>query len=405
LRTARDCDRNTELALRGRSLELPAAGIRCLDYTVSLRAAQRDTEKIVISPTLWMWRPRLGRDDEILASFSVPDAMRVFVPWQMLDTAGLQYRLAASPESGTATAAFGNLDQRVLQIAGAQLRVVALGEDDDITLDPLLDWLRSTAANIATVSGRFPSPNASVILVPANDRDRQRAAVRPVTFGRAVRDGGESIVLRINPGLPTAEYYREWTPTHEFAHLLLPYLNAEQRWISEGFAQYYQNVLLARAGQYSATDAWQKIHAGLQRGLASAPGLSPNEAADQDTRDTRMKVYWSGAALALIADVELRRRSAGTESLDSVLGELQRCCLPSARAWSGVELFGKLDELLDEPLFMRLYRRYADAGNFPDTGPVLAELGVLVEAGQVRLDASAALADIRNAITRVAATH
>ena len=29
--------------------------------------------------------------------------------------------------------------------------------------------------------------------------------------------------------------------------------------------------------------------------------------------DNRMRVYWSGAALALMADVELRRRSGGAE--------------------------------------------------------------------------------------------
>jgi len=38
-----------------------------------------------------------------------------------------------------------------------------------------------------------------------------------------------------------------------------------------------------------------------------------------------MKVYWSGAALALLADVELRRRSDGEQTLDDILGEFQQC--------------------------------------------------------------------------------
>jgi hypothetical protein len=228
---------------------------------------------------------------------------------------------------------------------------------------------------------------------------------RPVTFGRVVRDGGATVELMINPDLPIADYYSEWTPTHEFSHLLLPYLDPAQRWISEGFAQYYQNVLLARAGEYSAETAWENIRSGLERGRKSAPGLSPNAAASRGQRDTRMKVYWSGAALALMADVELRRRSDGRESLDTVLGELGRCCLPSARTWKGVEFLGKLDEFLDEPVFMPLYRQHADANAFPDARPLLAKLGVLYEDGHIRLDDTAVLAELRTGITRAGAAH
>ena len=158
-------------------------------------------------------------------------------------------------------------------------------------------------------------------------------------------------------------------------------------------------MFLARADQHSARDAWQKIYDGLERGRESAPGLSPNEAARAPMRDTRMKVYWSGASIALMADVELRRRSGGLQSLDSVLGELQQCCLPSTYSWSGVELFRKLDEFVDKPFLLDLYRRYADAGEFPDARPLLQQLGVSVRDGQVALDDTAALSSIRMAIT------
>jgi predicted metalloprotease with PDZ domain len=113
-----------------------------------------------------------------------------------------------------------------------------------------------------------------------------------------------------------------------------------------------------------------------------------------------MKVYWSGASLALMADVELRRRSGGTESLDRVLDRFQRCCLPSARSWSGVELFEKFDTLLDKPIFMNLYRQYADAVDFPDARPVLEQLGIEIRDGQFHLNDNAELAFIREAITR-----
>ncbi len=62
------------------------------------------------------------------------------------------------------------------------------------------------------------------------------------------------------------------------------------------------------------------------------------------------------------------------------------------------ELFDKLDQLLDQPLFVDLYRQYADADDFPDARPLLTRLGVSVRDGQVALDPAAELSDIRDAI-------
>jgi len=112
-----------------------------------------------------------------------------------------------------------------------------------------------------------------------------------------------------------------------------------------------------------------------------------------------MKIYWSGAAIALLADVRLRDRSGGAKSLDQVLGEFQACCLPAARMWSGEELFRKLDSLLGDAVFMPLYNRYADAPGFPDTSEVFGQLGIEVENGTVRLLDNPRQATIRHAIS------
>jgi hypothetical protein len=405
LRNATDCDTGKALESRARDLVLPAAGVKCLRYSVDLgRAARADrfasilsNSSIAVSPTLWMWRPRLLGGDEILASFTLENGGQVFVPWRMLNDEGTYYRLSASPQSGSAVAVFGSFEESIEHVAGADLRIVLLGSRDKMGLQLLIPWVRATAENIAGAYGKFPNPNASVLLIPSTGRSWGGNSA--VSFGQVTRDGGETIELMINHERPIGEFYTEWTPTHEFSHLMLPYLDRDQRWISEGFAQYYQNVLLARAGQQSANHAWQKIHAGLERGSESAPGLSPNDAASGGTRDTLMKVYWSGASIALMADVELRRRSNGKQSLDSVLGQLQECCLPSASSWSGREFFAKLDQQLDQPLFLDLYRKYADADDFPDARPMLTRLGVSVRDGEVVLDSSAELSAIRDAIT------
>ena len=295
---------------------------------------------------------------------------------------------------------FGAFQEHTETIAGAELRVVLPNSIDAVKLEPFIPWVRATAENLAGAYGVFPNPYTNIFLIPIGNYGWDSDSA--VSFGRVVRDGGETIELMINHNRPIEQFYSEWTPIHEFSHLMLPYLRREQRWVSEGFAQYYQNVFLARAGEHSARDAWQKIYAGLERGRESAPGMSPNEAARAPMRDTRMKVYWSGASIALMADVELRRRSNGRESLDSVLGQLQQCCLPSTYAWSGPELFRKLDEFVAEPFLLDLYRQYANANDFPDARPLLEQLGIVVRDGQVDLDDAAALASIRQAITEQA---
>ena len=114
-----------------------------------------------------------------------------------------------------------------------------------------------------------------------------------------------------------------------------------------------------------------------------------------------MKVYWSGAALALMADVTLRERSNGEESLDAVLDQLQACCLPSAETWTGPELMTKLDSMLSTPVFMPLYRRHADTAGFPDVTGTLEKLGVHIAKDTVELQSDAELAGIRSRITAV----
>jgi len=400
--SAHDCDRDRALPVAPR-LVIPSDGLRCLAYRVDLEKAARlderynqsDANALVVRIPLWMWRPRLGGADEVVVSFELPDGVNVSVPWPPLADRDDTFRLASSPQSGSAIAIFGEFAAETVRVADADLRIVSVPSRANPINPEIVDWTRKTAKHITLAYGRFPNPHARVVLLPVANRRGESA----VQFGRVVRDGGETIELMIDPTKPEELFLGDWTATHEFSHLMLPYIDRGERWISEGFAQYYQNILLARAGRYTQQFAWQKLNDGLVRGRDSAPDLSPNEAADGEERNTRMKVYWSGAALALLADVELRRRSAGEESLDHVLGLFQSCCLPSRRAWTGLELFEKFDALIDEPLFVDLYQRHADAAGFPEFRPLLDRLGVVVAGRDVRLADDAELAEIRDSLT------
>ncbi len=398
---AENCDDNAPLRNRGRRLVLPSSGITCLRYRVDLAAAANadrrnqglSSANVIASPAVWLWRPSPAAD--VTVRFELPDAMRVAVPWWREAASPDTYRIPRAPGSSTAAAVFGEFDYAETELPGATLRIAVTRTKNPANPDALFDWVHAQASHVTLAYGRFPNPSPSVVVLAGEPSWRSDS---PVRFGRVVRDGGESVELFVDRSMPVSTYYDDWIATHEFSHMMLPYLQSRHRWISEGFAQYYQNVLLARAGQYTHERAWQELHEGFQRGSDSRPELSPNGAA-RDRRGATMKFYWSGAAIALMADVELRLRSGGKESLDTVLGKLDECCLPAADMWSGPQLFEKLDTFLDEPLFMLLYRQYANRTGFPDVGPLLNRLGVSADRGAFRIVDDAELADLRRAIT------
>jgi len=400
----RGCDDDAEIRMRNRRMMLPEHGIRCLNYTVDLAAAAeqyRNNRNLaannrVVSPSYWLWRPELSNGTRIHVEFRLPEGMRVSLPWRQLDASGTRYLLSQSPESASAPAVFGRFDYREIEVPGAALRVSLLDGQVPMDKDAVADWVRATATDVSLAYGRFPNPSPQVVVLPVTSS----RSSSPVPFGRVIRDGGETVELFVNPDQPLENFLEDWTATHEFSHLMHPYLQSEYHWITEGFAQYYQNVLLARSGAYDAEDAWQKLYAGYERGRASRPELSPNEAAAGNARGGRMKVYWSGAALALIADVTLRERSGGKETLDTLLDRFQACCLPSDRIWTGPEFFAKLDSLTSEPVFMPLYRRYADTAGFPNTAEIFARLGIRTSGDRVHIRRGGELAEIRDAITR-----
>ena len=105
-----------------------------------------------------------------------------------------------------------------------------------------------------------------------------------------------------------------------------------------------------------------------------------------------------------MADVELRRRSGGSHSLDEVLLEIGSCCSKAQRAWSARKLLQRMDQVADTKVFDELARRYVGGARFPDLTTTYAKLGITIDGGEARLDDTAELAWVRDAIMEDAAS-
>ena len=113
-----------------------------------------------------------------------------------------------------------------------------------------------------------------------------------------------------------------------------------------------------------------------------------------------MRVYWSGAALMLMADMQLRQTTDGLQSLDTALRSLSACCMENGKTWRAREMFAQLDGLTRTEIFMDLYQKYVHSIDFPDMRPAWKNLGINTRGDQVFLSEDAPLAKIRNAIMK-----
>ncbi|HSD70951.1 MAG TPA: hypothetical protein VLB07_15440, partial [Woeseiaceae bacterium] len=215
----RGCNDASSIRMRNRRMLLPDDGIGCLNYTVDLARAARDNRQnrtlgagnVIVSPSIWLWRPELTGGNELHVQFRLPEGSLVSVPWQPIDAASDLYRLRSSPESSNAPVAFGNFSYRELVVPGATLRVSILNGNDASDEASILNWLQATATDVSLAYGRFPNPSPQVLVVPVgNSRDRDDGAV---PFGQVIRDGGETVLLYINQNEPLSAFLADWTAT------------------------------------------------------------------------------------------------------------------------------------------------------------------------------------------------
>jgi hypothetical protein len=271
-----------------------------------------------------------------------------------------------------ARVAIGRFSVESIDLPGGRVRYALLPGEPAADAAFLRHWVAGGLRALVSAYGRLPVPELQLLVVPVGQGDEA------VPWGEVQRGGGDAVHLYIDQRVAEEAFMDDWVLVHELGHLLHPVIDPDDRWLSEGIASYYQNVLRARGGLKSPEEAWDRLHSGFERGIRGTPhGRSLAEVSETMMRDRSfMRVYWSGAAIALLADVELRRRSGGAQSLDSALAAFGDCCLPADRDWSGRAFMRELDRITGTTVFMELYDQHVDSDEFPALASVYADLGL-----------------------------
>jgi hypothetical protein len=272
----------------------------------------------------------------------------------------------------------------------------------------ILDGPRRTTdaalRNLVEEAARAVSAACGEPLVP-----HVRAVIRPVeghggdaiVFGHTVMKDGPGIELFLRADATDADLRSDWVAVHELVHLAMPPVAEEDAWFSEGWATYLTEVLKARAGLQTEREAWSELAGGFSSGARARGGLSlREESAKMHRRHSYHRVYWAGAALAFLADEELRRTTDGRLCLDDAMKELRRLERQDRGVVPATDQMARLDAWLGRPLFVPLVQRALASNGFPPVDEALARLGVLPgPAGEVVLDDAAPGAVVRRAMT------
>jgi len=370
----------------------------CLRYRVDAYSlAQQDRYRLSWRPgeylrlplQSWLWRPRRLAEGSIV-SITLPAGWSASLPYARIEAQ--RWRMADTPLDWDGGSAFGQFVETRRDLPGGALRVSVLPPADAAARQRIDAWITLNARALLAASGRLPLTDVQVLVVPL-------PGVRsPVPWGQVMRGGGSALTLFVGLDADEEALLADWTLAHEFSHLLHPYLHTRGRWLSEGLASYYQNVLRARSGALSAEQAWQRLDAGFARGrYERSGGRALRDAAVGGWRNT-MRVYWSGAAFWL--EVELALRERGLADLSAVLDRFAARHLPSRRQWPPEAFIAELDAIVGADVLGPLFARYDAGTQFPSLTSTYRQLGLGADIGDLALTDVAPQAHIRDAIMR-----
>lgn len=393
------------------AIELTGVGSdTCISYKVNLdtvfaevsyRRASRIDDSVLMTVGTWLWRPKqLPDEPRITMSWELPADMAVshpFAPADLRDVVahapkpkGEVVSLSRTTFRWRSQVAFGPFEVEKVEAAGATFSIVALGETE-LSREGRAKWVATAASTVALLFGQFPVPRAQILVIPSG------RGTSPVYFGLTSRGGGASVAALVSTSAGDAKFVGEWVLIHEFLHLGMPFVRSDDVWLSEGFVTYYTEVLRTRAGFRSHDKAWRAIVSGFRRGRRSASGQTLAEAsARMHEQHAYDRIYWGGAAIALVVDVLLRTK--GEHSLDDAMKQLHTCCAHSPRQWSADEVLEVFDAFFGSREISQICARELARPTFTDLQQTFEAIGIREREGEVVLASEGDAARLRTAI-------
>ena len=281
-------------------------------------------------------------------------------------------------------AAFDAMPARQFRAAGACLRVAFAGDFAPAVVDAALAWTRDAAVAVGAYLGRYPVDFQRVLFV---------AMPGSTVHGTSWGYHGAAIRIPLGREVAPEKLRANWVMTHEMLHMAVPSLPERHLWFDEGLATYVEPVARAQQHALTAEAVWTEWIDGMPKGMPR-PGDR-----GLDLTHTWGRTYWGGALFFLLAEVEMRSRSANRVGLQQALRELGRRGADKEHDWSIEQTIAAADQGTGMQVLAGMYARMRASPAPPDLDGLFARLGVRRTGSGIEFDDSAPLADIRRSIT------
>lgn len=245
-------------------------------------------------------------------------------------------------------------------------------------------WVRAGVDAVERVYGTFPIHHALLLVRPVNGAR--------VGFGSTMGHSGASMDVAVGSDVTAASLREDWVLIHEMVHIALPSLRAEHHWFEEGLATYVGALARANAGLVGPEAVWREWIEMMPHGLPSEgdEGL--------DRSPTWGRTYWGGALFCLLADVEIRARTANRRALRDALRAVVRAGGNIAASWPLARVVEVGDAATGVPVLRELHARFGMRPERVDLDALWARLGVSLRRERVTFDDTAPWAAIRRAL-------
>jgi hypothetical protein len=351
--------------------------------------AERIGRSLVSPVSTWLLRPE-PLDD------GVPVTLRVETPPGIQFATGLRragngYALEAH-EIRTATyAVFGKFDELHIDLPGraslgrTRLDVAILDAPLDAPRQTFAAWIEASARAVGEFWGGFPVKRTLLVVLPVRGRDG-------VLFGKVLPESAPGIALLVGQHTPADRLHDDWVLVHELFHLGSPSFNGEGKWLDEGLATYFEPLIRARHGWKTEESVWAEF----VRAMPQA--VDRGQVGELEKASSFREIYWGGAIVVLLADIEARRRSSGAQGLEDGLRSVLASGGDASEVWTLDRVIQLIDSRYDAPLLAPLARAHAHREAPVDLDKLWRELGVSRASDGVVLDDSAPLARIRKMV-------
>ena len=279
---------------------------------------------------------------------------------------------------------------QTLRVGGAALQIDFATGALDLPVPQILPWIQRAADAVVVYYGRFPVPQARILIVPTPNRS---GIVQGTTWGD-MRGMPGFTRIRLGQHTTVQELAEDWTMTHELVHMAFPSLPEEQHWMEEGLSTYIEPVARVQAGELQAKQIWHDMVEGMPKG---EPGTGD---AGIDNTHTWGRTYWGGALFCLVADVNIRKQTGNKKSLQDALRAIVNAGGSIDHDWPLMKALEVGDKATGTTVLVEQYKQWSNNPMPVDLPKLWADLGISDGKDGASFNSNAPLARIREAITR-----